>query len=277
MQRVLALLLTTPALLAQAFLLPSLPQVSHVPPVQHTIHPPNPPTLPDTLKTHTTSRARKAFLSMALPSEKTKTEKPAAFYPFETAQYAKLKKDDREVGSDTARQLLGMKGAAETDDLLKIRIQLMKPVTWIPLIWGVVCGAAASGNYHWANPFDQANPDAVPLSLGLEDAAKAVTCMLLAGPLLTGFTQTINDWYDKDIDAINEPYRPIPSGRISEVSKANKGGSLPPPPPPSFQPPSPPLPTNPPIVYSTSFEPPFLPPPTHPPTYLPTYLPHRDK
>jgi hypothetical protein len=30
-----------------------------------------------------------------------------------------------------------MKGAAETDDLLKIRVQLMKPVTWIPLIWGM--------------------------------------------------------------------------------------------------------------------------------------------
>lgn len=29
-----------------------------------------------------------------------------------------------------------MKGASETDDLLKIRVQLMKPVTWIPLIWG---------------------------------------------------------------------------------------------------------------------------------------------
>lgn len=29
-----------------------------------------------------------------------------------------------QVGSDTARQLLGMKGAAETDDLLKIRIQV---------------------------------------------------------------------------------------------------------------------------------------------------------
>lgn len=28
--------------------------------------------------------------------------------------------------------------------------------------------------------------------------------------------QTINDWYDKEIDAINEPYRPIPSGAISE-------------------------------------------------------------
>ena len=31
-----------------------------------------------------------------------------------------------------------------------------------------------------------------------------------------GFCQTINDWYDKRPDAINEPYRPIPSGRITE-------------------------------------------------------------
>lgn len=27
----------------------------------------------------------------------------------------------------------------------KIRLQLTKPVTWAPLIWGVLCGAAASG------------------------------------------------------------------------------------------------------------------------------------
>lgn len=184
-------LVLAPTLAVTGFLLPSLPQ------------------------TRTVTRSS-SFLRMALPS--LNEEKPASFYPFETSlgMKGKGKKDNSEVGSNTARQLLGMKGAAETDDLLKIRIQLMKPVTWIPLIWGVVCGAAASGNYHWANPLDQANPDAVPLSLGLEDAAKAVTCMLLAGPLLTGFTQTINDWYDKDIDAINEPYRPIPSGRISE-------------------------------------------------------------
>jgi chlorophyll synthase len=39
----------------------------------------------------------------------------------------------------------------------------------------------------------------------------------MSGPLLTGYTQTINDWYDRDIDAINEPYRPIPSGAISET------------------------------------------------------------
>ncbi|KAL1819450.1 hypothetical protein ACET3Z_014319 [Daucus carota] len=28
--------------------------------------------------------------------------------------------------------------------------------------------------------------------------------------------RTLNDWYDREIDAINEPYRPIPSGVISE-------------------------------------------------------------
>lgn len=44
---------------------------------------------------------------------------------------------------------------------------------------------------------------------------KALTCMLLSGPLMTGYTQTLNDFYDREIDAINEPYRPIPSGAIS--------------------------------------------------------------
>jgi len=102
--------------------------------------------------------------------------------------------------SSKTRQLLGMKGAASGEtSIWKIRLQLMKPITWIPLIWGVVCGAASSGNYTWS----------------LEDVLKAATCMLLSGPLLAGYTQTINDFYDREIDAINEPYRPIPSGVIS--------------------------------------------------------------
>jgi len=100
----------------------------------------------------------------------------------------------------TARQLLGFKGAAETDDIWKIRIQLTKPGTWVPLVWGVMCGAAASGHYEW----------------NLDNVGKALLCMTMSGPFLTGYTQTINDWYDREIDAINEPYRPIPSGAISE-------------------------------------------------------------
>ena len=93
-----------------------------------------------------------------------------------------------------------MKGAAGGEtNIWKIRLQLMKPITWIPLIWGVVCGAASSGEYTWS----------------LENVLKAAACMLMSGPLLAGYTQTLNDFYDREIDAINEPYRPIPSGAIS--------------------------------------------------------------
>ncbi|XP_042456317.1 chlorophyll synthase, chloroplastic-like isoform X1 [Zingiber officinale] len=103
-------------------------------------------------------------------------------------------------GGSSLNQLLGIKGAARESNKWKIRLQLTKPVTWPPLVWGVVCGAAASGNFHW----------------NIEDVAKAIVCMIMSGPCLTGYTQTLNDWYDREIDAINEPYRPIPSGAISE-------------------------------------------------------------
>ncbi len=102
-------------------------------------------------------------------------------------------------GSKT-RQLLGMKGAAPGEtSLWKIRLQLMKPITWIPLIWGVLCGAASSGEFTWT----------------VENVLIAAACMFMSGPLLAGYTQTINDFSDREIDAINEPYRPIPSGAIS--------------------------------------------------------------
>jgi chlorophyll synthase len=93
-----------------------------------------------------------------------------------------------------------MKGAEVKETALwKIRLQLMKPITWIPLIWGVVCGAASSGNFTWT----------------WRNVLLAGACMLLAGPLMAGYTQTLNEFYDRNIDAINEPYRPIPSGAIA--------------------------------------------------------------
>ena len=98
-----------------------------------------------------------------------------------------------------ARQLLGIKGGSETTNIWKLRLQLMKPITWIPLLWGVICGAAASGNFHWE----------------LSNVLASISCMFMSGPLLTGYTQTINDYFDREIDAINEPNRPIPSGAIS--------------------------------------------------------------
>jgi len=116
----------------------------------------------------------------------------------ENKDYTKVNLDREDKGSK-ARQMLGMKGASQAKSIWQIRLQLMKPITWIPLIWGVVCGAASSGGYVWQ----------------IEDVLMALTCMLMSGPLLAGYTQTINDFYDRDIDAINEPYRPIPSGIIS--------------------------------------------------------------
>lgn len=131
---------------------------------------------------------------------------------------APLSKDSNKEGSNSgARQLLGLKGASgsEGKSIWAIRLQLCKPVTWIPLIWGVACGAAASGNYHTWNPF--ASPEeAASTGVIVEDALKAFSAMVLSGPILTGYTQTLNDWEDREIDAINEPYRPIPSGAISE-------------------------------------------------------------
>ncbi|KAK9827242.1 hypothetical protein WJX81_001862 [Elliptochloris bilobata] len=105
-----------------------------------------------------------------------------------------------EVVKGNVAQLLGMKGADAETNIWKIRLQLTKPVTWVPLIWGVLCGAAASGQFTWTP----------------EHVAQSAVCMMMSGPFLTGYTQTINDYYDREIDAINEPYRPIPSGAISE-------------------------------------------------------------
>ncbi|MEO0824362.1 MAG: chlorophyll synthase ChlG [Cyanobacteria bacterium J06642_9] len=139
--------------------------------------------------------------SQPVENDLTKVSEPQTGQPAETAVSPGAEaKSETDASQGKARQLLGMKGArgGETS-IWKIRLQLMKPITWIPLIWGVVCGAASSGNYVWS----------------VESVLIAAACMLLSGPLLAGYTQTLNDFYDRDIDAINEPYRPIPSGAIS--------------------------------------------------------------
>ncbi|WP_194743669.1 chlorophyll synthase ChlG [Thermaurantiacus tibetensis] len=75
-------------------------------------------------------------------------------------------------------------------------LELLKPVTWFPPMWAFMCGVLSSG---------------VPLA---ERWPFLVAGVLLAGPLVCGTSQAINDWFDREVDAINEPGRPIPSGRI---------------------------------------------------------------
>ncbi len=51
-------------------------------------------------------------------------------------------------------------------------------------------------------------------SAGTAQIGAALAGALLAGPLVCGTSQAANDWFDRHVDAINEPNRPIPSGRI---------------------------------------------------------------
>ena len=75
-------------------------------------------------------------------------------------------------------------------------LELFKPITWFPPMWAFGCGVVSSG----ANL--------------AERWPMALAGIVLAGPLICATSQAVNDWYDRDVDAINEPNRPIPSGRI---------------------------------------------------------------
>lgn len=75
-------------------------------------------------------------------------------------------------------------------------LALLKPVTWFPPMWAYACGAISAGQITSDRWF--------AVALGV----------LLAGPLLCGASQAVNDWFDRHVDAINEPDRVIPSGRM---------------------------------------------------------------
>jgi chlorophyll synthase len=75
-------------------------------------------------------------------------------------------------------------------------LELLKPITWFAPMWAFGCGIVSSGQ-----------------ALGPRWPA-VVAGVVLAGPLVCGMSQAANDWFDRHVDAINEPGRPIPSGRI---------------------------------------------------------------
>jgi chlorophyll synthase len=74
--------------------------------------------------------------------------------------------------------------------------ELLKPITWFPPMWAFGCGVVAAG---------------VPVA---ERWGLVAVGVLLAGPMVCASSQAVNDWFDRHVDAINEPQRPIPSGRM---------------------------------------------------------------
>lgn len=75
-------------------------------------------------------------------------------------------------------------------------LALLKPITWFPPMWAYACGTVSVG---------AVSPERWPYIVG---------GIVLAGPLICGGSQAINDWFDRHVDAINEPNRVIPSGRM---------------------------------------------------------------
>lgn len=76
-------------------------------------------------------------------------------------------------------------------------LELIKPITWFPPMWAFACGAVSAG-----------------MPLTFDTAWRVLLGIALAGPIVCGMSQAANDWCDRHVDAINEPNRPIPSGRI---------------------------------------------------------------
>ncbi len=66
-----------------------------------------------------------------------------------------------------------------------------KPGTWFAPMWAMLVGCVAGGAT-WTLPA----------------VARVLLGMVLAGPLLCAFSQIANDWFDRDVDRINEPERP---------------------------------------------------------------------
>ncbi len=87
-------------------------------------------------------------------------------------------------------------GAAPDRTGLSASLELLKPITWFAPMWAFGCGVVSAGvpfRGHWG---------------------VAVLGIVLAGPMVCGTSQAVNDWFDRHVDAINEPGRPIPSGRL---------------------------------------------------------------
>ena len=75
-------------------------------------------------------------------------------------------------------------------------LELLKPITWFPPMWAFTCGVISSG-----------------ISVA-ENLDLLILGIIVAGPVVCGMSQAANDWCDRHVDRINEPNRPIPSGRM---------------------------------------------------------------
>ena len=73
-----------------------------------------------------------------------------------------------------------------------------KPGTWFAPMWAIMVGAISAPASRWDVP----------------TIARIVTAMIMAGPLLCAFSQVVNDYFDRDVDRINEPDRATAANQL---------------------------------------------------------------
>ena len=78
-------------------------------------------------------------------------------------------------------------------------VEIVRPVNSVMLGLAIIVGAAVTGGASILG-----SPPTLLLSF-------------VTGFCMTGAAMAINDYYDREIDAVNEPGRPIPSGRVTPV------------------------------------------------------------
>ncbi len=121
------------------------------------------------------------------------------FRPLKNSEPQKLEQGEFTTPLSVRKLVHARPMPVENISRLALIIRFLKPVTWIPVMWSFLCGAVASGAFGWKEVAGM----------------KFLLAMLLTGPLASGTCQMLNDYFDRDLDEINEPNRPIPGGAIS--------------------------------------------------------------
>ena len=97
---------------------------------------------------------------------------------------------------DTAPAFITIERPSPPRSSMPAMLELLKPITWFAPMWALGCGVVSAGE---------------PLG---QRWWMVILGVILAGPMVCGTSQAVNDWFDRHVDAINEPNRPIPSGRL---------------------------------------------------------------
>jgi geranylgeranylglycerol-phosphate geranylgeranyltransferase len=75
-------------------------------------------------------------------------------------------------------------------------LRILRPVNSVMMGVGILVGVAVAGGFKTSISFE------------------VLALAFVTGFTLTGSAMVINDYYDREIDAVNEPSRPIPSGEV---------------------------------------------------------------